>query len=65
MFIIGYLSFLVPMILMIWIDSFFKVTVTSIMCKYALSLAVILGAFSFVKPKNKEEVEEVVEEKLD
>jgi len=63
--ILGYLSFLVPIILMIWIDSSFKSSVTSIMCKYALSLAVILGVFSFVKPKNEDEVVEVVEEKLD
>ncbi len=49
--LIGYLSFLVPMYLMVWVDSYFANKVTSIMCKYALLLAVILGVFSFIKPK--------------
>ncbi|MCE7749796.1 MAG: hypothetical protein GPJ51_15525 [Candidatus Heimdallarchaeota archaeon] len=49
--LIGYLSFLVPMYLMVWVDSYFATKVPSIMCKYALLLAVILGVFSFIKPK--------------
>lgn len=53
--LIGYLSFLVPMYIMIWVDSKFASTVTSIMCKYALILAVTLGVFSFIKPKMSEE----------
>ncbi|NPD88858.1 MAG: hypothetical protein HGN29_09035 [Asgard group archaeon] len=52
--LVGYLSFLVPMYLMVLIDSSFINTVTSIMCKYALLLAVTLGVFSFIKPKNKQ-----------
>jgi hypothetical protein len=52
--LIGYLSFLVPMYLMVLIDSTFISTVTSIMCKYALLLAVTLGIFSFIKPKEKQ-----------
>ena len=51
--LIGYLSFLVPMYLMVLIDSTFISTITSIMCKYALLLAVTLGIFSFIKPKEK------------
>jgi hypothetical protein len=49
--LIGYVSFLVPMYLMVLIDSTFINTITSIMCKYALLLVVTLGIFSFVKPK--------------
>ncbi len=49
--LLGYLSFLVPMYLMVWVDSYFANKVTSIMCKYALLLAIILGVFSFIKPK--------------
>ena len=49
--LIGYLSFLVPMYLMVWVDSYFANKVPSIMCKYALLLAVILAVFSFIKPK--------------
>ena len=52
--LLGYLSFLVPMYLMVLIDSTFISTVTSIMCKYALLLAVTLGIFSFIKPKEKQ-----------
>ena len=55
--LIGYLSFLAPMYLMILIDYSFINTVTSIMCKYALLLAVTLGIFSFVKPKKTEIIE--------
>jgi len=48
--LIGYLSFLAPMFLMVLIDtSRYLPTITSIMCKYALVLAVILGVFSFLK----------------
>ncbi len=60
--LIGYLSFLTPMYLMVWIDSAFGMAIPSIMCKYALLLAVILGIFSFIKPKQKIAVEkEIVE----
>ena len=52
--LVGYLSFLVPMYLMVLIDSSFITTITSIMCKYALLLAVTLGIFSFVKPRNNQ-----------
>lgn len=59
--LIGYLSFLAPMYIMVWVDSYFARAVTSIMCKYALILAVILGVFSFIKPKITEnQVEEKV-----
>ncbi len=48
--LIGYLSFLAPMFLMVLIDtSKYLPTITSIMCKYALLLAVTLGVFSFLK----------------
>lgn len=61
--LIGYLSFLVPMYVMVWVDSTFARTVTSMMCKYALLLAVILGLFSFIKPKITEnQTEEKVAE---
>ena len=60
--LIGYLAFLVPMYIMIWVDSYFAKTVTSIMCKYALLLAITLGIFSFIKPKLKEN--ELNEEKV-
>jgi len=59
--LIGYLSFLAPMYVMVWVDSYFARTVTSIMCKYALLLAVILGVFSFIKPKITEN--QLLEEK--
>ena len=52
--LISYLSFLVPMYLMVWVNSYFANKVTSIMCKYALLLAIILGVFSFIKPKTLE-----------
>ncbi|MCG3260365.1 MAG: hypothetical protein H7644_11490 [Candidatus Heimdallarchaeota archaeon] len=61
--LIGYLSFLAPMYIMVWVDSYFARTVTSMMCKYALVLAVILGVFSFIKPKIKgDQVEEKIAE---
>ena len=48
--LIGYLSFLAPMFFMVLIDTQkYLPTVTSIMCKYALLLAVTLGVFSFLK----------------
>lgn len=58
--LVGYLSFLVPMYLMVLIDSSVKNTVASIMCKYALLLAVTLGVFSFIKPKNKHIEKDIV-----
>lgn len=61
--LIGYLSFLAPMYIMVWVDSSFAGAVTSLMCKYALVLAVILGVFSFIKPKIKgDQVEEKIAE---
>ncbi|MCE7742893.1 MAG: hypothetical protein GOP50_10600 [Candidatus Heimdallarchaeota archaeon] len=60
--IIGYLSFLAPMYLMIWLDSAFGIAIPSIMCKYALLLAVTLGIFSFIKPEKKVIIEEEVVE---
>jgi len=60
--IIGYLSFLAPMYLMVWIGSSFGLAIPSIMCKYALLLAVILGVFSFIKPTQKEIIKEKVVE---
>jgi len=60
--ITGYISFLAPMYLMVWIDTSWAKVIPSVMCKYALLLAVILGIFSFIKPKQKEEtVKEFVE----
>jgi hypothetical protein len=52
--LIGYLSFLTPMFLMVLIDSSFRSAITSIMCKYALLLAVTLLVFSFIKPADKQ-----------
>lgn len=49
--LIGYLSFLVPMLLMILIDWRFTDLVESVMCKYAILLAVTLLIFSFSYPK--------------
>ncbi len=48
--LIGYLSFLVPMQLMVMIDFSYIYSTTSIMCKYAFLLAVSLFIFSFLKP---------------
>ena len=48
--LVGYLSFLAPMYLMIYIEFSFAKATTSIMCKYALLLAITLGIFSFLKP---------------
>ncbi|MHA1401203.1 MAG: hypothetical protein ACTSQE_12710 [Candidatus Heimdallarchaeaceae archaeon] len=61
--LIGYLSFIVPMHLMTLIDPAYLSVVPSIMCKYALLLAVILGIFSFVKPKKQDTV--IEEEKVE
>ncbi len=53
--LLGYLSFLTPMYIMVLIDPLkFGLAIPSIMCKYALVLAVTLGIFSFIKPKKKE-----------
>ena len=52
--LIGYLSFLSPMYIMVLIDSTYRIAIPSIMCKYALLLAVILGVFSFFKSAKKE-----------
>ncbi len=55
--LLGYLSFLTPMFIMVLVDySKYIVTVTSIMCKYALLLAVTLGIFSFIKKRNNSEL---------
>lgn len=59
MILIGYLSFLAPMYIMVWINSSFGIAIPSIMCKYALLLAVTLGIFSFFKPKLKQVVDTV------
>lgn len=53
--LIGYLVFMVPMHLMLLIFPQYAVAITSILCKYALLLAVTLLVFSFIKgTKNKE-----------
>ncbi len=49
MLIIGYLSFLLPMAITIIIDSDYIPAITSIMCKYAILLAVTLFIFSGYK----------------
>ena len=52
--LIGYLSFLVPMHLMTLIDVSWLKVVPSVMCKYAILLAISLGIFSFIKKTKTE-----------
>lgn len=49
--LIGFLVFMLPMLLMVIIFPQFAVAVASILCKYALLLAVTLLVFSFIKGK--------------
>ena len=55
--IIGYIVFLAPMYLMVLIEPTWAKVIPSVMCKYALLLAVTLGIFSFIKPKQKQIIE--------
>ena len=47
--ILGYLSFIVPMLATMVYDIAFQTVTTSVMCKYAFLLAVILGVMSLKK----------------
>lgn len=49
--LIGFLSFMFPMLLMVILLPQYAVAVASILCKYALILAVTLLVFSFIKGK--------------
>ncbi len=49
--LIGFLAFMVPMLLMVIIFPQYAVAIASILCKYALILAVTLLLFSFMKGK--------------
>ncbi|MCK5304738.1 MAG: hypothetical protein KAJ72_05775, partial [Candidatus Heimdallarchaeota archaeon] len=49
--LIGFLAFMLPMLLMVIIFPQYAVAVASILCKYALILAVTLLVFSFIKGK--------------
>ncbi len=49
--LIGFLSFMLPMLLMVILLPQYAVAVASILCKYALILAVTLLVFSFIKGK--------------
>ena len=49
--LIGYISFLLPMIITIIVDPDLISATTSIMCKYAILLAITLSIFSFYKKK--------------
>ncbi|MHA1482954.1 MAG: hypothetical protein ACTSQC_06885 [Candidatus Heimdallarchaeaceae archaeon] len=58
--LIGFLAFMLPMLLMVIIFPQYAVAVASILCKYALILAVTLLVFSFIKGKKPlEKVEKV------
>jgi hypothetical protein len=49
--LIGYISFLLPMTITLIVDPQLISAVTSIMCKYAILLAIMLLIFSFYKDK--------------
>ena len=49
--LIGYISFLLPMIITLLVDPLLVSATTSIMCKYAILLAIMLLIFSFYKKK--------------
>ncbi len=57
--LIGFLAFMIPMLLMVIIWPQYAVAVASILCKYALILAVTLLLFSFMK--GKKPIEKAVE----